>query len=103
MVVQSYAEMVMARTGIIEGEVGVIEEASIGAALICDVEIDSGLGAQSIYSTKPTFIDGSTAMTAGVLCTTNFFAGDKLTFRVIQIGSDPTFGKGLRFMLKCRV
>jgi len=46
------------------------------------------------------------SMGSGGLNTTGqngFNSGDKLTFRVTQIGSDPTFGFGVRFMLKCRV
>jgi len=99
LVVQAYGEMVMARTGVFDGEVGVMENAAVGAAVICDVELNGN----TIYSSKPTFADGSTSMTDGVLNTAGFSSGDKLTFRVTQIGSDPTFGKGLRFMLKCRV
>jgi len=99
LVVQAYGEMVMGRTGVFDGEVGVMENAAVGAAVICDVELNGN----TIYSSKPTFADGSTSMTNGVLNTAGFSSGDKLTFRVTQIGSDPTFGKGLRFMLKCRV
>lgn len=99
LVVQAYGEMVMARTGVFDGEVGVMENAAVGADVICDIELNGN----TIYSTRPTFADGSTSMTDGVLNTAGFSSGDKLTFRVTQIGSDPTFGKGLRFMLKCRV
>ena len=99
LVVQAYGEMVMARTGVFDGEVGVMENAAVGADVICDIELNG----YTIYSTRPTFADGSTSMTDGVLNTAGFSSGDKLTFRVTQIGSDPTFGKGLRFMLKCRV
>ena len=76
-----------------------MENAAVGADVICDIELNGN----TIYSTRPTFADGSTSMTDGVLNTAGFSSGDKLTFRVTQIGSDPTFGKGLRFMLKCRV
>jgi len=99
LVVQSYGEMIMGRTGMFDGEVGVMETAAVGADVICDVELNG----TTIYTTKPTFSAGSTSMTSGTLNTSGFSSGDKLTFRVIQIGSDPDFGKGLRFMLKCRV
>ena len=99
LVVQKYGEMIMGRTGVFDGEVGAVETASIGADIICDVELNG----TTIYSTKPTFSASSTSMTSGTLNTTGFSSGDKLTFKVTQIGSDPDFGKGLRFMLKCRV
>ena len=97
-VAQIYGEMVTSRIGVFDGEFGVIETAPAGSTLICDVEING----TSIYSVKPTFAAGSTVMTAGTLSTTSFTAGQKLTFRVTQIGSG-TAGAGLRFMLNCRV
>jgi len=97
-VVQIYGEMVTSRTGVFDGEFGVIETAPTGSTLICDVEING----TSIYSVKPIFADGNTVMTAGTLTTSNFTAGQKLTFKVTQVGSG-TAGAGLRFMLNCRV
>ena len=42
-------------------------------------------------------------MTSGSLLADNMFtAGDRITFKVTQIGIG-TIGKGLRFTLKCRV
>jgi len=96
-VVQIYGEMVMARTGIFEGEVGYIDTVCTGAALICDVEKNG----TSIYSTKPQFAVSTNAMTAGVLSTTAFVSGDRVTFKVTQIGSTIA-GSGVRFMLKCK-
>ena len=96
-VVQIYGEMVMARTGIFEGEVGYIDTVCTGAALICDVEKNG----TSIYSTKPQFAVSTNAMTAGVLSTTAFASGDRVTFKVTQIGSTIA-GSGVRFMLKCK-
>ena len=96
-VVQTYGEMVMARTGIFEGEVGYIDTVCTGAALICDVEKNG----TSIYSTKPQFAVSTNAMTAGVLSTTAFVSGDRVTFKVTQIGSTIA-GSGVRFMLKCK-
>ena len=95
--VQTYAEMVMARTGIFEGEVGYIDTVCTGSALICDV-LKNGT---SIYSTKPQFAVSTNAMTAGVLSTTAFVSGDRVTFKVTQIGSTIA-GSGVRFMLKCK-
>ena len=96
-VVQTYGEMVMARTGIFEGEVGYLDTVCTGQALICDV-LKNGT---SIYSTKPQFAISTNAMTAGVLSTTAFVSGDRITFKVTQIGSGVA-GSGVRFMLKCK-
>jgi hypothetical protein len=96
-VVQTYGEMVMARTGIFEGEVGYLDTVCTGAVLICDI-LKNGT---SIYSTKPQFAVSTNAMTAGVLSTTAFVSGDRVTFKVTQIGSTIA-GSGVRFMLKCK-
>ena len=96
--VRTYAEMVMARTGIFEGEVGYIDTVCTGQALICDV-LKNGT---SIYSTKPQFAISGTTITAGVISTPAFVSGDKVTFKVTQIGS-TIVGQGIRFMLKCSV
>jgi len=99
-VVQKYGEMVMARTGTFEGEQAHIEVGPAGSALIIDIEKNGA----SIYSTKPQYADaaGAGGLTAGVLSTTDFAAGDRVTFRVTQVGSG-TAGTGLRFMMKCKV
>ena len=97
-VVQTYGEMVMARTGIFEGEVGYLDTVCTGQALICDV-LKNGT---SIYSTKPQFAISGTTITAGVISTPAFVSGDKVTFKVTQIGS-TIVGQGIRFMLKCSV
>ena len=96
-VVQTFGEMVMARTGIFEGEVGYIDTVCTGQVLICDV-LKNGT---SIYSTKPQFAVSTNAMTVGVLSTTAFASGDRVTFKVTQIGSTVA-GSGVRFMLKCK-
>jgi hypothetical protein len=97
-VVQKYGEMIMARTGTFEGEVGVIDTAGTGSTVIVDVEKNGS----SIYTVKPTFADGQVTAQAGTLSTTSFIAGDKVTFKVTMVGSTTT-GQGLRFMLKCLV
>lgn len=99
-VVQRYGEMVMARTGTFEGEQAHIEVGPAGSALIIDIEKNGS----SIYSTKPQYADGASGgtLTAGVISTSGFVAGDRVTFRVTQIGSG-TAGTGLRFMMKCKV
>jgi len=96
-VVQTYGEMVMARPGTFVGEVGYIDTVCTGSVLICDVEKNG----TSIYSTKPQFAVSTAAMTAGVISTSAFASGDRVTFRVTAIGS-TVGGKGVRFMLKCK-
>lgn len=97
-VVQIYGEMVMARTGSFDGEVGFVSTVSAGQPIICDVEKNG----TSIYSSKPAFASGASTLTAGTLTTNSFVSGDRITFKVIQIGN-TTAGRGLRFMLKTRV
>jgi hypothetical protein len=96
--VKTYGEMVMSRTGVFDGEVGHIDTVCTGAALICDV-LKNGT---SIYSTKPQFATSTSVMTVGVISITTFSLGDRITFKVTQIGSSVV-GKGVRFMLNCRV
>ena len=103
--IQIYGELVMARPGTFVGEEGYIDTVGTGAAVIVDIEkAISGGAFASIYSTKPQFADGvaNNKITAGVLSTTTFVAGDRITFKVTQIGS-TVVGKGVRFMLKCKV
>jgi len=97
-VVQKYGEMIMARTGTFDGEQAYLVNAPSGSALIFDIEINGG----SIYATKPEFASGTNAssFTAGVLSTTSFVAGDRVSFTVTQIGGSP---RGLSFMMKCSV
>ena len=98
-----YGEMIMARTGQFDGEIGYIDVVNTGAALILDVEKDSGSGFASVYSTKPQFVAGvgNQQMTAGTRTTDTFAAYDRIKFKVTQKGSTVA-GKGVRFMLKCR-
>lgn len=98
LIVQTYGEMVMARNGTFEGDVGFIDTVCTGNTVIVDVE-KNGL---SIYSVKPQFAISTSVMTTGTLSTTTFASGDRLSFKVTQIGSTIA-GQGLRFMLKCKV
>lgn len=97
-VIQTYGKMVMARTGTFLGEAGFMETISAGSSVIVDVEKNGS----SIYSVKPQFDVGNNVMTVGTLSTTTFSPGDRITFKVTQIGS-ATAGQGLQFMLKCKV
>ena len=94
-----YGEMIMARTGQFDGEIGYIDVVNTGAALIFDV-LKNGT---TIYSLKPQFAAGvaNQQMTAGTRTTDVFAAYDRIKFKVTQKGSTVA-GKGVRFMLKCR-
>lgn len=95
---KAYGKVIMCRAGSFMGESGYVETAPTGAALIVDIEKNSA----SIYTTKPEFAIGSNTLTAGVLKTDNtedFAAGDRITFKVTQIGSTVA-GKGLTFSVK---
>ena len=78
--------------------VGYIDTVCTGSVLICDIEKNG----TSIYSTKPQFAVSTAAMTAGVISTSAFVSGDRVTFKVTAVGSTVA-GKGVRFMLKCKV
>ena len=92
-----YGEMVMSRTGQFTGEAGYVDTAPTGTALVVDV-LKNGT---TIYSSRPQFLNGNT-MSSGTLSVTNFSSGDRITLKVIQIGSS-TVGKGLRFTLNGKV
>tara|TARA_B100000029_G_C17488093_1_gene928072 strand:- start:251 stop:1360 length:1110 start_codon:yes stop_codon:yes gene_type:complete len=96
--VGTYGVVVMGRSGIFDGEVGTIENASANASVICDIELNGS----SIYATPPRFDIGSSTLTGGTLSTNSFSSGDNITFKIAQIGSG-TIGSGVRFLLKCRV
>jgi|TARA_Y100001951_G_scaffold19525_1_gene14609 hypothetical protein len=94
-----YGEMVMARPGIFTGEIAYADTAPAGNALIIDVQKNGS----TIYSTKPQFLNSGTLTTAGVFSgDASFASGNRITFKVHQTGSS-TVGKGVRFMLKCKV
>ena len=101
-VARKYGELVMARPGTFVGEEGYIDTVCTGQVLIVDIEKDTGSDFASIYSTKPQFAVSTNAITAGVISTTAFVSGDRVTFKVNSIGSTVA-GNGVRFMLKCNV
>ena len=96
--VATYGELVMTRTGTFVGEAGYIDTVGTGANVVVDI-LKNGT---TIYSTKPLFAAGSTALTPGVISVTAFASGDRITFKVTQIGSSAT-GQGVRFTLKAKV
>jgi hypothetical protein len=97
--VATYGELVMARAGSFTGEAGYIDTAPEGADAIVDIEKNG----TTIYTTKPEFAAGSNTLTAGTLKTDgteDFVSGDRITFKVTQIGSGASpdvAGAGLRF------
>ena len=97
--VRTYGEGIMPRSGEFIGEVGFVATGSTGAIIIVDVFKN---GTTIYATTKPQFPTGTAWMTAGVLSTTTFVAGDRITFKVTQVGSTVA-GNGLRFALKSRV
>lgn len=101
LVVQTYAELVMSRSGSIIGEAGYISTVATGAAAIVDVEKNG----TTVYSTKPQFAISTNTLTAGTLKTDgteDFVSGDRITFKVTQIGSTIA-GARLGFTMNCTV
>lgn len=99
--VQTYGELVMSRTGSFVGESGYADTAPTGAALILDIEKNG----TTIYTTKPQFAAGSQTLTAGTLKTDgteDFVAGDRIAFKITQIGSTLA-GQGVRLTVKAEV
>jgi hypothetical protein len=93
--VATYGEIVMARTGTFVGESGFSDTAPTGSALIVDI-LKNGT---TIYSTKPQFAISAQTMTAGTISSGSFVAGDRITFKITQIGSSAN-GQGVRFTLR---
>jgi len=93
--VGTYGELVMARAGTFVGEAGYADTATSGITYLDITKNNS-----TIYSNKPYF-SSSSLMTAGVLSTTTFASGDRITFKITVIGATP--GQGVRFTLKCKV
>ena len=96
--VATYGELVMSRTGTFVGESGYIDTVGTGANVVVDI-LKNGT---TIYSTKPLFAISATALTPGVISVTTFASGDRITFKVTQIGSSAK-GRGVRFNLKGKV
>lgn len=97
-VVQTYGEMVVARSGSFTGEAGYADVAPTGADLILDIEKNG----TSIYTTPPEFAATSQTLTAGTLKadgTEDFVSGDRITFKITQIGSTEP-GEGVRFTVQ---
>jgi hypothetical protein len=93
--VQTYGELVVGRAFTVTGERGYIGTVATGAEVIVDIEKNG----TTIYTTKPEFDISANALTAGVLKTDgteDFAAGDRMTFKVTQIGSTIK-GGALRF------
>ncbi len=99
--VQTYGEIVMARGGTFSGEAGYADTAPTGADLILDIEKNG----TTIYTTKPEFAASSQTLTAGTLKTDgteDFASGDRITFKITQVGSTEP-GEGIRFTSKALI
>jgi len=96
--VRDYGTLILTRNLTIEGEVGHLATAATGAAAIVDV-LKNG---STVYSSKPQFAISSSSLSAGTLSVTTADAGDRLTFKLTQVGSSVK-GQSLRFGLKCRL
>jgi len=96
--VATYGEMVMARACTITGEVAYVDTAPTGATLIMDIMKN---GTTIYASTKPLFAISANTHTVGVATTTALVSGDRVTFKITQIGSTEP-GEGVRFTLKCK-
>lgn len=97
--VQTYNEVIVPRAMTIEGVSGFLETVATGAAVIVDILVN---GVTVFAVTKPQFADSASALTAGALTTTAVAAGDRITFKVTQIGSTIP-GARMRLTLKGRL
>jgi hypothetical protein len=96
--VATYGEMVVARALTITGEVAYVDTAPTGATLIMDIMKN---GTTIYASTKPLIAISANTHTVGVATTTALASGDRVTFKITQIGSTEP-GEGVRFTLKCK-
>ena len=96
--VATYGEMVVARALTITGEVAYVDTAPTGATLIMDIMKN---GTTIYASTKPLIAISANTHTVGVATTTALASGDRVTFKITQIGSSEP-GEGVRFTLKCK-
>lgn len=99
-VVQEYDWIVAPRNLTVTGEQGYIETAGSTSPVIVDIEVNG----TSIYNStsKPQFVS-TNSITAGTLTNTTITAGDRVDFKVTQIGSTGTPGAGLRFSLLAKL
>jgi len=98
---QTYGNLVMARSGAFTGDAAYMDTAPAGAKAKMDVT-KNGV---SIYTTLPDITAGLNTGTAGTLKvdgTANFVSGDRIAFKITQTGIS-TIGTGLRFTLKGKV
>jgi len=99
--VQTYMEFLVVVPFSVIDDDGDAGTAPTGQAAILDIEKNG----TTIYSSKPQFAAAATTLTGGTLKTDgteDFAAGDKITFKVTQIGSSAA-GQQFRFSLKVRM
>jgi len=99
--VQTYMEFLVVVPFSVIDDDGDADTAPTGQAAILDIEKNG----TTIYATKPQFAATATVLTGGTLKTDgteDFAAGDKITFKVTQVGSSAA-GQQFRFTLKARM
>ena len=68
--VKTYGQSIMARPGEFIGEEGYIDTEALGQSCIVDVLKNNS----TIYSTKPQFTNGQSALSSGTISTTTFIS-----------------------------
>ena len=98
-VVQTYGELVVSRSGSFTGFEGYIDTPSVGQSIFMQVE-KNGVG---IASANPYFNASSNTLSSyGTVKsdgTEDFVSGDRITFKLVQVGT-TTAGQKLRFTVK---
>ena len=97
-VVKTYGQMIMCRTGTFVGVKGWLDSPPLGNTII-DIEKNG----TSIFSTKPQFSQTNYLSTNYVFSTTSFSTGNRITFKVTTLGNVSMPGSGMRIILKCKV
>jgi len=88
---QTYAKLIMARSGTFTGEAGNIVTAGVGSNVVVDILKND----VSIYATAPLFPNSLNNLTAGILKTDGseeFISGDVISFVVTQVGAGTAGG-----------
>ena len=97
--VATYGELVMARAGTFVGEAGYIDTAGTGTN---STNVNIYKNGTTIFSPEPKFNPGNNTLTAGILSTTTFAVGDRITFKITSLCA-TTPGQGVRLTLKCKL
>lgn len=96
--VGTFGEMIVGRAVTITSATGFLDTVATGATVFVDI-LKNG---STIYSVKPSFAVSTSTLSSGTLSTTTLAVGDRITFKVTQIGSTIP-GQGLRFTLITKI